>query len=555
MINAASKRENLINAGRAIVFTLTLVVVICIQFRVQLLNHFSVLYGDSYDATITTVILEHWFNTFRGDSNWSQLYYYFPYKNTLAQTDGHFLIGVIYSVIRLFESDVYLASEWSNLVLRVIGFVAFFLMARKVFTFGFWWSLLAASLFILSNNMTNHGNRIQLATVGFAPIMAMLLFYTYKALEAGNRTKILKYGISSGVFLGAWTLTCFYITWFFIYFCIFFVGILFYLTPKATKANIFKQCKKSYVALCIAFVTSIISQLPLLSVYLPKAKESGMRPYEVALSNTVPLEGILQVGQGNLLFGDLYNKLTTSLSPTYAPNGEYYNTGIAPIIFILFIAGALIAIRRRHQLGGSLIWPAMALASLLTWAFILNIKGHSAWFFLYMLFPGAKALQVVSIYQIFLVIPVISLAIWYLSKVCKSPPKILMAIIISLLILEELNHAYVSLIRKDELDKSELSNPPPIECSSFFVSGWAKQPNEGDIILNMYAHNVTAMLIAEKISLPTINGMASFNPRDWNFAYPNRPDYAQRINQYISDHRLSNVCKLDLESKTWSKTW
>ncbi|MBT0624242.1 MULTISPECIES: hypothetical protein [Pseudomonas] len=555
MINATSKRENLINTGKAIVFTLTLVVVICIQFRVQLLNHFSVLYGDSYDATITTVILEHWFNTFRGDSNWSQLYYYFPYTNTLAQTDGHFLIGVIYSVIRLFESDVYLASEWSNLLLRVIGFVAFFLMARKVFTFSFFWSLLAASLFILSNNMTIHGNRIQLATVGFAPVMAMLLFYTYKALEAGNKSNILKYGISAAVFLGAWTLTCFYITWFFIYFCIFFVCIAFYLAPKTTKANIFKQCKSSYKALVIVFLASIISQLPLLSVYLPKAKESGMRPYEVALSNTVPLEGILQVGQGNLLFGELYNKLTTSLSPTYIPNGEYYNTGISPIIFILFIAGALIAIRKRHQLGSSLIWPAMASASLLTWVFILNIKGHSAWFFLYMLFPGAKALQVVSIYQIFLAIPVISLAIWYLSKACKNPPKILMAIIVSLLILEELNHAYVSLVREDELAKSELSTPPPAECSSFYVSGWAKQPNEGDIILNMYAHNITAMLIAEKISLPTINGMASFNPRDWNFAYPNRPDYDQRISQYISNHQLSNVCKLDLESKAWSKTW
>ena len=49
--------------------------------------------------------------------------------------------------------------------------------------------------------------------------------------------------------------------------------------------------------------------------------------------------------------------------------------------------------------------------------------------------------------------------------------------------------------------------------------------------------------------------MASFNPKDWNFSYPNRPDYEQRIKQYSDAHKLTNVCKLDLKSKTWSLAW
>ena len=558
MISSTHKGITLQYAGKAFVIALVLVLVVCIQFRVQILNGFSVLYGDSYDATITSVILEHWFNTLKGDSSWSQLYYFYPYTNTLAQTDGHFLIGVIYSVFRVFNLDPYLSSELSNLVIRGIGFAAFFVMCRKMFSFRFGWSLVAAALFILSNNLTVHGHRIQLATVGFSPIMALLMFYTYKAFCSGDQRGILKHGVAAGVFLGAWSITCFYITWFFIYFTVFFVAIAFYLTPGAFKKELWQRCKKSCLSLITVFVAAILAQLPLLSVYLPKAKETGMRAYETAFPYTVPWQGIVQTGHSNLLFGDSYNKFLALVSPTYAPSGEYYNTGIAPILFLFFLAGAFVAIGRKKEAAASFLWPAMALASFVTWLFILNLGGHSPWFFLYTFFPGAKALNVVAAYQIFLTAPVILLAIWYLSNRSLNLPKMVLIVIVGLLGLEELNSAYISLVRTDEFAKAEIHTAPPSECTSFYVSGWPNQdplapPSEATS--NIYAHNVSAMLIAEKIHLPTLNGMASFNPRDWNFAYPNRPDYEQRIKQYSDGHKLTNVCKLDLSSKTWSLAW
>lgn len=558
MTSTANNTSVLRNTGKALIITLVMLAVVSIQFRVQILNNFSVLYGDSYDATIAAVIMEHWFSVFQGNSSWSQLYYFYPYTNTLAQTDGYFLIGVIYSAIRMFGFDPYLSSEWSNMVVRVIGFFAFYLMCRKMFSFNFWWSVLAAALFILSNNLTLHGHRVQLATVGFAPIMALLMFYAYQAFAAGDRNRTLKYGVSAGIFLGAWSITCFYITWFFIFFTLFFIATAFLFTPRDFKRNLWQKCKESYLTLTSILVVAIIAQLPLLSVYLPKAKETGMRSYETAFAYTVPLQGIVQTGHENILFGELYNKFVKILSPTYAPSGEYYNTGIAPILFLFFLAGAWVAIRRRKEANSTFLWPAVSIASLITWLFVLNIGGHSAWFFVYSLVPGAKALNVVGAYQIFLSIPVILLAVWYLSKNSSRIPAAVLIVIVGLLGLEELNRGYIVLNRADELAKSEVHATPPSTCTSFYVGGWPNQdPNApaNEATSNIYAHNVSAMLIAEKIRLPTINGMASFNPKDWNFSYPNRPDYEQRIKQYSDAHKLTNVCKLDLKSKTWSLAW
>lgn len=558
MINPSKPKYSIQKLGQILIVLGLMILIVGVQFRVQILNNFSVLYGDSYDATIAAVILEHWFNVFRGESHWSQLYYFYPYMNTLAQTDGYFLIGVLYSVFRAFGFDIYLASEWSNIAIRAIGFIAFFLMCRRMFSFGFFWSLLAASLFILSNNLTLHGHRVQLATVGFAPIMALLMFNTYRAFSLGDRRTTLKYGVAAGIFLGAWSITCFYITWFFIFFTLFFTGVALLLTSRIFKKELILRCKNSYLTLLTILIIAIIAQIPLLSVYLPKAQETGMRSYETAFAYTVPLQGILQIGNDNILFGDMYNKAVKMLTPKYTPSGEYYNTGVAPIIFLFFLAGAFTAIQRRKEANSNFLWPAIALASLISWVLILNIGGHSLWFFVYTLVPGAKALNVIAAYQIFLSIPVIMIAIWYLSRNSSKIPSVVLLVVIGLLGLEELNRGYIALTRADELAKSEISSAPPSSCTSFYVSGWPNQdPNApaSEATSNIYAHNVSAMLIAERIHLPTINGMASFNPRDWNFAYPNRPDYEHRIRQYSDAHKLANVCKLNLQKKEWSLAW
>jgi hypothetical protein len=98
----------------------------------------------------------------------------------------------------------------------------------------------------------------------------------------------------------------------------------------------------------------------------------------------------------------------------------------------------------------------------------------------------------------------------------------------------------------------------PSGCKAFFAGGWNNQARVtpmSEWINNHYAHNVSAMLIAELIRLPTINGVASFNPPDWNFENPNGDDYLQRIARYADRHKVGGLCRLDLETQAWQTQW
>jgi hypothetical protein len=165
------------------------------------------------------------------------------------------------------------------------------------------------------------------------------------------------------------------------------------------------------------------------------------------------------------------------------------------------------------------------------------------------LFPGAKALRVVSAYQIFLALPVIVIAVKYLSTRRLSVPVV--SVVCALLVIEELNNTPgLGLDRQVELNRITLPSAPPEKCRSFYTSGWKDQDTLG-YPADIYAHNVTAMLIAQGTRIPTINGFASFMAPDWDFAKPNLPDYDARVASYASRYGLSGLCKLDLNDKSW----
>ena len=543
---------------RGLGFGATLLLVLAIQFRAQILNHFSVLYGDRYDAAIVATILEHWFNVVRGHARWSEMNYFFPYTKTLGHTDGYFLLGLVYSAIRPFGVDPFLASELCNVAFRALGFGAMFLACRRIFRIPFWWSVCAAALYVLSNNATAHGQRLQLTTLAFAPLMALLLWQAYQALAARRGPRLMAYGCAAGVFLGAWSITCFYTTWFFLFFTCALTLALLAGAGRARLRTLGGDVASQKWALLLGAAVAVLSLLPLLTVYLAKSRETGMRPFATVLGNTVPLEGVLQVGTDNLLFGRAYNQLLHFLVPAYAPNGEYYNTGIAPVLFFLFVAGCAGLLRGRPAAPEAALLRGVCVATVATWLLALNLFGYSGWYLVYHLVPGAKALSVVSAYQIFLSIPVLIVSAHYLSSLAPKLPTAICALLVMVLMTEELNDGYVTLVRADEMRRVTVRTAAPPDCTAFFAGGWNNQAGVtpmSEWINNHYAHNVSAMLIAELIRLPTINGVASFNPPDWNFENPNGADYLQRIARYADRHKVDGLCRLDLETQAWQTQW
>jgi hypothetical protein len=537
---------------RFLLLGVSLVFCLVVLSRYQLLNGFSLLQGDRYDAVIAATILEHWFHVFSGEATWTEVNYFYPYTKTIAQTDAYFLIGVAYFPFRLLGLDPFISVELANLLIKSCGFIGAYLLSRKVFSLPFYWALLLAVLFTLSNGMTIHGQRIQFATIAFAPILALLLWSTIEGFVDDNMAKFKKSGCISGVFFGAWCITCFYMAWFFFFFFSIFLAILLIFSKNGPiKFHILnRKLINHYRAVVLVVSCALISMVPFIYVYLGKSLEVGTRSYHTVKQHTIPLQGILQVGHENILFGPMYNYILSYITPDYARYGEYYNTGFNFILFFIFVCGCVYFIKQKRRTRIDTILQAMVFASLFTWALTLKIFGASAWFFVYHLFPAAKALNVVAAYQIFLALPVLIIAVKYLSMQRLSPA--IIGLIVALLIAGEINKPYLHLERQVELDRMDLPHAPPNTCRVFYTTGWLVQENSfNEYVNNTYPHNVTAMIIAQNIGIPTINGIASFNPPDWNFGYPHKSDYDERVLAYAQKYNITGLCRLELNSKKW----
>lgn len=519
--------------------------------RYQLRNHFAILPGDRYDVVISTTILEHWYLFFGGHADWSQVNYFYPYTRTIAQTDAYFLLAVAYAPFRLTGLDPFLAAEFAGFAVRACGFAFCYLLLRRTFSMAFYWALLGASLFTLSNGLAAHSSRLQLVAVGFAPLICLLLANAITAFMAGDARRFRWNGLAAGVLYGAWCLTCFYIAWYFTFYFTVAMVIMLVWSGSVVRRQFGRQLVAQFGSLLVVLAGTAAAMVPFVYAFLPKSREVGVRTYESVFSNTIPWQDILQVGTDNLLFGRLYNALLKVISPTYTPVGEYASTGFAPVLFILFVAGCLRLLSGGRRREG-IVLPSLAVAAIVTWALTLRIGNHSGWYVVYNFFPGAKALNVVAVYQLFLALPVVVIAVRFLStRRMGVPIGLLLGL---LLVAEELTRPYLNLDRHAEIARLALPRPPPAQCKVFYVSGWEGQDTLGGFpepINNGYAHNVTAMMLAQSLPIPTLNGVASFSPKDWNFGVPNRADYDDRIFVYANQHHIRSLCKLDLNDRTW----
>jgi hypothetical protein len=544
-----------------ITFLLALIVTLLLTYRFQILSGFEFLLGNNtYDNTIHTAILEHWFNVFKGVNSWSEVNYFFPYTKTIAQTDAYFLISIFYIPFRLLNIDPYLSTEFAGICLKIFGFISAYAFSRVVINLKHGYATLLAILFTLNNAMTIHGYRIQLATVAFLPAFAILLYLTIKYLNSNNRKLYLIYGSLFSFLFGLWCFTCLYASYFFFIFLLIFlfVNIVFNFSKIAFIVN---QVKKFYVSSFFIIIAFVISLIPFVITFYPKSQESKPRSLDAVIYSTVRIEELIQVGSNNLFNYPVFQSFIRFISPNYLPdlNWEYYNMGFTLIVSILFIFGLIGFLRNFKTLKSDLVYQ-LGVTSFLFILLIINVFGKSLWLYVYNYFPGGKALGVISVSLIFLAFPIYVFVVSYISNVIWK--KLILFPIIFVLIISEINSPLLKLDRRKEIEMNFTVSPPTIECNSFYVSGWYNQesnPGYWEWFNNQYAHNVSAMLLSQKLNIPTLNGMASFIPKDYDLVgpngtafSPNSDEYKERISNYINDRNLEKVCRLDLNSKIWS---
>ncbi|HYZ30989.1 MAG TPA: hypothetical protein VE684_01760, partial [Crenalkalicoccus sp.] len=187
-----------------------------------------------------------------------------------------------------------------------------------------------------------------------------------------------------------------------------------------------------------------------------------------------------------------------------------------------------------------------------TWALTLQVGGVSAWWWVYEFVPGAGAARVVARYQIFLVLPVVALALAWLAAAAPRLARPVLAGLVALLLVEELNgYAPTFLDRRLEAARLAAPPPPPAGCRAFYVSAARSGSRFGEEVANPYNHNSEAMLVAAVIGLPTINGLSTFNPPGWEPVFPGEPGYLPWVRAWAARYGVTGLCALDLQEFAW----
>ena len=517
-------------------------------FRAQIANDFTLLYGDRYDGVITISILEHWYNVFRGQAFPFDTFAFFPQPATLGYNDGYLLQGLLYAPLRALGADPFLAGELVSVLLRALCFAASYGAARRIFSLGRGWTVLAAILITISDNMQMQALHAQLFGVGFAPVLALLLAQCATAMAAGHSRALLAWGVASALFLAAWLMTGFYMAWFFLFFILIALAAWLAQAEPARRQLVLRRMKRERWALLGIAACALLFAAPFLALYLPKAIETGQHSYAEAFANTLSLWDLPNSGPGNLLFGGVETWLR-GLAGLPTPVWSEQMTGLPPLLLALF-AGAQIWLwspKRKHHL----LLRVLSAATLTVWLLTLHIGAFSLWAAVYRLIPGAGAIRVVSRYQLFLTLPVVAITLCWLAQARLTLP--LRLVLCGLLLVGEINTAPpLALDRPHELARLRAVPSPPSRCRAFAATAARGETLAGAFVDGVYSHNVDAMLIAETIRLPTINGFATFVPPQWNLNNPAQHDYPARVRAYAKAHNITGLCGLDLRTLRWS---
>lgn len=524
-------------------------VAVAIFFNRQIALGFALIFNVGYDTPIEIALMQHWNNVLHGREAWNVPSYFFPHADTLGYNDGYVIYGVLYTAVRAFGIDPYLSAEIVHMLVKAVAVPGMFLVLRTIAGCRFGWSLVGAIVFAVSNNSLMQAGHAQLLSLSFIPLVAFLFWRTWLASIAHDSRRVFSWGIPALLFFCSVLFNAYYMAWYFGLFASLLCAAALITSTIDEKRELWATAKTQSIPILTLGVVLILGVTPFLYVYLPKAGETGMHLWINSQQYALHWFDLINVGPTNIVWGAIVTDLYTTITQTSPPAHEF-RVGF-PLVFLgLAMAGIVKAGRERKT---ARLFFLVAAITLVTWALTFRYAGVSPWVVIFKLFPGAKGTRVIARYQLFLTFPLTILITRFVNdlKIARVPA---LAIAI-FLIVEQVNPGGPTTLRR-RTELAMLQNVPPIpaDCASFYVITARDEPYFMGYDDQRYAHNVDAMMIAAERFVPTIIGYASFNPPDWRFDGPMRPDYEQRVHRYIRAHALDNVCSLNvLDGSGWKK--
>lgn len=524
-------------------------------FRDALLTGLHFIYGDSYDGMIEVSILNHWYSVLRYGDAWNVTSYFYPYPATLGYNDTNFVPGIPFAIARLLGADPFLAVFLAHVCMKGLGFAGMYVLLRRGFAVWTPFAVAGAALFTTSNASLIHMYHGQLLSVSLFPWLGFLALRAVAALTQGQSRALAIYGSGFALLFGVTAFNAFYGLWFFSLFLLISTPIALLLIGPQKRHTVVTSAARQWRPLLLIAIVGVVALIPMLLLYLPKMREGAHWGYWVSSQYQIGVATLVNVGSGNLVWGHLKEWL--GLSKPFALGESQF--GIPFGLLLTFFVALFWAVRTR-----TINVLVLGLATLTVIVLGMRLPGNfSLWWVVFEIVPGASAVRVVSRLLLFALVAIIPVVIVFLDRTSRG--RWFAAVVIGFLLVEEVQLAApLRLDRGEELAMIRAVGAPPSNCSAIFVVSardsafpalreartiavnWGADGRIAPGLLADYRHNVDAMILASYYHVPTINGVSSFNPPNWNFKSPDARDYGDRVRTYAKAHAISSLCGLDM---------
>ncbi|HXO29511.1 MAG TPA: hypothetical protein VOA80_19330, partial [Thermoanaerobaculia bacterium] len=518
-------------------------------------SRFDRIAGNFGDARLIIYLHEHWYNVYRGREAWLSPPFFFPVKHVLAYSHTLFLQSLPYSLLRLTGLDPYVSFEATLLLFSWVGYGATVgLLCQLEVRRGF--AIIGAVLFVFSNILHIWIIAPQSYTIMLIPLV---LLWVAKAVAYGSqrRTRTLLLLSAAGISCSLILFSDFYTGWFFGFFALM-VGALATSTHRELRSRCIMFVRESWSLIVPALLAASLALLPFIITYGPAILSNQGRPFDQLALYALPFADIVNVHTGNLVWGRLLGRIDAG----YDNLGMAY--GLPPGLLCGFVVVVALMLARRRVLPwerGDLRFALVSRSTavvLLAWALLFKTRHSLLWHMVWHRVPGASAIRLTQRFQYQLSLAVVVAVVAALSAAWDAASRrtvpgrplwramalVAIGVASAFLLLEQVNLVETHWIsRREEQDRLGAISAPPARCESFFIQQ-AAIPRLPGIALQ-----VDAMLISQRLAVPTINGYSGFNPPGWLLGNPSHPEYLDYVASWASAHHLRQPCAYQVLGK------
>jgi hypothetical protein len=523
-------------------------------FRDQWTSGFNRVLGNDGDPRLIVYLNEQWFLVLKGEQPWRSPPFFYPVKGLLGYTDTFFLYQIFFAPFRVLGAEPFLAFQLTLISLSLLGFVSFVIFTRLAFRAPILIAVIGALVFTFANNLFEHVGSPQLFGIDFVPPIALLALLAWRTRNTRPIVSVFL-GTIVGLATALLLFSTYYVAWFSMFSAGLIQLLMFLFTPRVMATQLVMALRTGWRSFLGAIVGFAVGIVPFLVTYVPVIRQQGGRNYAITQAYAARWNDVINIGTGNLVWNNLFQHWWTL--PSTGPYEVSY--AVTPVLFLTVVSGGAVTFWRllRHKTPLTLmlrVTLALCLTSVLLAVLPIDTSSGSAWILIWHL-PGADAIRATDRIQIasnlvtaLALIALATDAVRHWNRLRHSTPLLCMGLLLlCVVVAEQVNTTAVSGLRRSAQIAFLHSVPaPPAGCTSFYVTDSVNKQ------LPYYQYQTDAMLISQRIALPTLNGYSGDEPPGWGLNFPGSPVYVTFVQQWIETHGLTGVCNLDLAHMSWS---